>query len=140
VGRARDTVLIGAFLSRGDGRDRGDIAWIPWYPSGVMMERTRKQLMVISLSASLLLLASPALGDEYESQSAGHPLRIVAYVLHPIGVTLDYLIFRPAHWIGSLGPLKTFFGHSDETPRISEPKRTSNPRNPDGTRETSQTP
>jgi len=104
------------------------------------MERTRKQLLVISLSASLLLVASPALCDEYESQSAGHPLRIAAYVLHPVGVVLDFLIFRPAHWIGSQGPLKTFFGHDDATPHISSPTRPSNPRNPDGTRETSQTP
>ena len=96
--------------------------------------------MVIVLLASLLLVASPAVSDEYEPQSAGHPLRIAAYVLHPVGVALDYLVFRPAHWIGSKGPLKTIFGHEDETPRISEPRRPSNPRNPDGTRETSQTP
>jgi hypothetical protein len=96
--------------------------------------------MVIGLLASLLLVASPAVSDEYEPRSAGHPLRIAAYVLHPVGVALDYLIFRPAHWIGSKGPLKTIFGHRDESPRISEPKQLSNPRNPDGTRETSQTP
>ena len=96
--------------------------------------------MVIVLLASLLLVASPAVSDEYEPQSAGHPLRIAAYVLHPVGVALDYLVFRPAHWIGSKGPLKTIFGHEDATPRISEPRRLSNPRNPDGTRETSPTP
>jgi hypothetical protein len=104
-----------------------------------MMEHTRKRLTVLVLLAGLLLVASPAMSDEYEPHSAGHPLRIAAYVLHPVGVALDYLIFRPAHWIGSKGPLKTIFGHEDETPRISEPKRLSNPRNPDGTRETSPT-
>jgi hypothetical protein len=105
-----------------------------------MMEHTRKRLTVIALLASLLLVASPALSDEYEPKTAGHPLRIAAYVLHPVGMALDYLIFRPAHWIGSKGPMKAIFGHENETPRISEPGRLSNPRNPDGTRETSQTP
>jgi hypothetical protein len=104
------------------------------------MERSRKRLVVMVLSASLLLVASPAVGDDYERHSAGHPLRIAGYVLHPVGVALDYLIFRPAHWIGSKGPLKAIFGHEDETPKISEPKRLSNPRNPDGTREASETP
>ena len=47
-------------------------------------------------------------------QYAGHPLRIVAYVLHPVGVLFDYLIFRPAHWIGSKEPMKTIFGHTDD--------------------------
>jgi hypothetical protein len=105
-----------------------------------MIKRTRKRLVAMALAASLLLVASPAVSDDYERHSAGHPLRIAAYVLHPVGVALDYLIFRPAHWIGSKGPLKVLFGHEDETPRISEPKRLSNPRNPDGTREPSQTP
>jgi hypothetical protein len=67
----------------------------------------------------LLLAAAPALADEYDSDSAGHPLRIAAYVLHPVGVALEWLIFRPAHWIGSKEPLATIFGHEDETPTIS---------------------
>lgn len=96
--------------------------------------------MAMALVASLLLVASPAVSDDYEPHSAGHPLRIAAYVLHPVGVALDYLFFRPVHWIGSKGPLKVLFGHEDETPRISEPNRLSNPRNPDGTREPTQTP
>ena len=96
--------------------------------------------MSIALMAGFLLVAPPALSDDYEPQSAGHPLRIAAYVLHPVGVALDYLIFRPAHWIGSKGPLKTIFGHEDERPRISEPQRLSNPPNPDGTRQTTPKP
>jgi hypothetical protein len=103
-----------------------------------MMERMRKPFASIGLALGLLLLAPPALADDYESQSAGHPLRIAAYVLHPVGVALDWLIFRPAHWIGSKGPMKHIFGHEDATPRISEPKRPSNPPNPDGIRESAE--
>jgi len=100
-----------------------------------MREHTRRTLASIALVLGLLVLAPPALADDYEPQSAGHPLRIAAYVLHPVGVALDYLIFRPAHWIGSKGPMKQIFGHEDATPRISEPTRPSNPPNPDGIRE-----
>jgi hypothetical protein len=42
----------------------------------------------------------------------------VAYVLHPIGVGLDYLLFRPAHWAVSLPGIRTIFGHDiDEQPQ-----------------------
>ena len=46
----------------------------------------------------------------YEPDRAGHPLRVIAYALHPVGVILDYVIFRPAYWIGSHEPLRTLFG------------------------------
>ena len=50
----------------------------------------------------------------YEPLRAGHPLRIIAYALHPIGVILDYAIFRPAYWIGSHEPIKTLVGQSED--------------------------
>jgi len=46
----------------------------------------------------------------YDSERAGNPVRIAAYALHPFGVLLDYLIFRPAWWIGQHEPFKTLFG------------------------------
>ena len=49
----------------------------------------------------------------YEPLRAGHPLRIVAYVLHPIGVILDYAIFRPAYWLGSHEPIRTLVGQTE---------------------------
>ena len=52
--------------------------------------------------------------EPYEPLRAGHPLRIVAYVLHPIGVILDYAIFRPAYWIGTHEPIRTLVGREDE--------------------------
>ena len=71
-----------------------------------------------SLAAALtvavaLTIALPALADDYDDQYSGHPLRIVAYVVHPIGVILDYLIFRPFHWVGSHEPFSTLFGHEE---------------------------
>ena len=78
-----------------------------------MIRHTRKSLAAAALASSLLFAAAPALGEEYDSQSSGHPLRIVAYLAHPVGVIIDTLIFRPAHWIVSFRPFTALFGHED---------------------------
>jgi hypothetical protein len=78
-----------------------------------MLRRTRKSLVAAALASSLLLAAAPALGDDHDSEDSGHPLRMVAYLVHPVGVIIDTLIFRPAHWIVSFEPFKTLFGHED---------------------------
>jgi hypothetical protein len=65
------------------------------------------------LVGALLGAAAPAAADEYDPHYAGHPLRVFAYIVHPFGVALDYMIFRPAHWIGMHEPWKTIFGHTD---------------------------
>ena len=77
-------------------------------------ERVRgvRRVLLATLVA-LLASSAAARADEYDPQRAGHPLRIVAYVLHPFGVAVDYLILRPAHWAGSHEPLRTIFGHTD---------------------------
>ncbi len=79
------------------------------------MPRRSSGLRRLLLASLFALLASPgvARADDYDPQHAGHPLRIVAYALHPIGVMVDYLILRPAHWVGSHEPLRTIFGHTD---------------------------
>lgn len=66
-------------------------------------------MIVLTIS----LLGSPAAADRYDEDEAGHPLRIVAYIVHPIGVILDYLILRPGHWFVSQEPMRTLFGHED---------------------------
>jgi hypothetical protein len=71
-----------------------------------------RRILFASLVA-LLASSGAARADDYDPKRAGHPLRIVAYVLHPIGVAVDYLILRPAHWAGSHEPLRTIFGHTD---------------------------
>jgi hypothetical protein len=71
-------------------------------------------LITIALSLTLWISsASLAQADSYDPTMSGHPLRIIAYVLHPVGVVLDYLIMRPAHWVGSQEPVKTLVGHED---------------------------
>jgi hypothetical protein len=61
---------------------------------------------------ALALTAAPARADEHDPQRAGHPLRILAYAVHPVGVIVDTLIFRPAHWVVHREPFRTLFGHT----------------------------
>jgi hypothetical protein len=79
-----------------------------------MHRACRKPLASALLALGLLGAAGPAAADEYDPQYTGHPLRVLAYVVHPVGVFFDYLLFRPAHWLGSKEPLKTIFGHTDD--------------------------
>jgi hypothetical protein len=80
-----------------------------------VIHRRSRSIAAAALVAAGLAWASPAAADEYDAQRAGHPLRIIAYVLHPIGVAFDYLLFRPAHWVGHQEPFKTVFGHRGES-------------------------
>ncbi len=78
--------------------------------------RRRGWVAALALSLSLVgasMSATPAAADEYDAADAGHPLRIIAYVLHPVGVVIEYVLLRPAHWIGSKEPFSTLFGHED---------------------------
>ena len=80
-----------------------------------MSERNpRARRLARGLAAVLALAAlgsTAARADEYDPQRAGHPARIIAYAAHPVGVILDLLIFRPAHWVGSQPGVARFFGH-----------------------------
>jgi hypothetical protein len=69
-----------------------------------------------SLVFGLLLVGAPgiAAADDYDSAMAGHPLRVIGYIVYPVGVLVDTLIFRPAHWIVSHEPIQSFFGHENE--------------------------
>jgi hypothetical protein len=68
--------------------------------------------LAAGLVAALFLAgATPVSADGYDAEYAGHPLRIAAYILHPIGVVLDVLIVRPAHFLVMHEPFKTLFGH-----------------------------
>jgi hypothetical protein len=51
--------------------------------------------------------------DTHDPTQAAHPLRIVAYGLHPVGVALDWIIVRPAVWVVRHEPFRTIFGYQD---------------------------
>ena len=71
-----------------------------------------RSLVVSALFVGLLFCwIGDARADEYDSEKAGHPLRILAYAAHPAGVFLEYVVFRPAHWFVHRGQLPEVFGH-----------------------------
>ena len=76
-----------------------------------MPRKPARRALALVTAIAALSLAVPAQADRYDPQKAGHPMRILAYIVHPVGVMLDMLIFRPAHWLGSKEPLATIFGH-----------------------------
>jgi len=87
--------------------------------SGTRSSRTRSKRrarnLVFAACAAVVLGSGPALADEdsYDPQRAGHPLRVIGYVMHPVGFALDWLVFRPAHWIGNFQPFRAVFGRTD---------------------------
>lgn len=74
----------------------------------------KRLLASIALGAVLLgpVRAFAVPGDEYDD-SQSHPLRVAAYIIHPVGVGLEYLIFRPIHMLVSANPTtEKIFGHT----------------------------
>ncbi|MEW6440928.1 MAG: hypothetical protein AB1640_08330 [bacterium] len=80
----------------------------------VKLGRTRTSfLLLLGCFLCSLWLAAPgasAAEAKFDSQEAGHPLRIAAYVLHPIGVLIEYAVMRPAYHAVQQEPLATIFG------------------------------
>ena len=75
--------------------------------------RTRVVLVWIAFALAAIPAGAGTSTSDYKSEEAGHPLRIAAYLLHPVGVVIDTLILRPAYWLGSHEPIKTLVGNTD---------------------------
>jgi len=71
--------------------------------------KTARSLAALAL---VVALASPALAVDRYDDGQAHPLRLVAYVLHPIGYLGEWLITRPFHRLVSQEDLEPVFGHT----------------------------
>ena len=73
-----------------------------------------KRTIACMFLVAVLALCGSALafpGDEYDD-SETHPLRTAAYLLNPVGVGLEYAVYRPFHWLVSLNDTtEEIFGH-----------------------------
>lgn len=69
------------------------------------MKRTISVALVLALA-----LPTAVTAGEYQPHRAGHPVRIAAYILHPIGYTLDRLIFHPIWMLGQQPVVAEIFG------------------------------
>lgn len=70
----------------------------------------RKAINVL-LAAALLAVVVPASAHRYHRLDDGHPLRIIAHIVHPVGIALEYGIMRPIHYIVSQPDADIIFGH-----------------------------
>ena len=63
-------------------------------------------LIVFALAVPKVVLAV----DDYDD-SQSHPLRIVAYIVHPAGFAAKWLVAWPLHYLFSRPGLDKVFGH-----------------------------
>lgn len=76
-------------------------------------------LFFVVTCAPRAVLAAP---DEYDD-SQSNPLRIAAYLLHPVGWLAEWTLFRPFHYlVSATEPQEAFFGHHPHPPAIAEPQ------------------
>ncbi len=72
--------------------------------------RLWKSMVTVGLGVLLLAGSARAGYDDYDDYTDSHPLRIVAYALHPIGYTIEWLALRPLHAVLSQPELQPIFG------------------------------
>ncbi len=84
----------------------------------------RSQIPLIAVALCLTIGVKPGLAapDEYDD-SQSHPLRVVAYLLHPIGWLTEWIVYRPFHFlVSATPPQEAFFGHHPHPPVLGEPQ------------------
>jgi outer membrane protein OmpA-like peptidoglycan-associated protein len=86
------------------------------------MPMTRSFLAALVLISALGTKTAFAAADEYDD-SQSNPLRIAAYLMHPVGWLAEWIVFRPFHFIVSATePQEAFFGHRPHPPILEEPQ------------------
>ena len=72
----------------------------------------RKSVFAVT-AACVLTLPLSAHSGEYDDFEDSHPLRIIAYPVHAVGYTLEWLLTRPIHALVSQPDLVPVFGHQE---------------------------
>ena len=86
------------------------------------MKKYRLALYILSVGLALAARPVFAATDEYDD-SQSHPLRIVAYLLHPAAFIVEWTVFRPFHYlVSATEPQEALFGHTPHPPVLSEPQ------------------
>ena len=70
----------------------------------------KRSLLGLTLGC-VLLAAAPARAHDAYDDSQSHPLRILAYAIHPVGFALEWLVTRPIHFAVSNPNTERVFGH-----------------------------
>jgi len=78
--------------------------------------------VALYLGAALVAWPLSSRADEYDD-SQSHPLRVVAYALHPWGMLVEWVLARPFHALVSATPeLEYIYGHRPHPPIFVEPQ------------------
>src|SRR5262245_53770176 len=80
------------------------------------------RFVATGLLCAFAYCSQPALAawDEYDD-SQSNPLRVAAYLIHPIGWLAEWTIFRPFHMlVSATRPQEAFFGHQPHPPLLAE--------------------
>jgi hypothetical protein len=80
--------------------------------------------ILAAILLSLVLFPAAARAGTYDARKAGHPLRIAAYAVHPVGYALDRLLFHPVWWVGQHQPFRSIFGVERRYERAKPSKET----------------
>jgi outer membrane protein OmpA-like peptidoglycan-associated protein len=84
------------------------------------MNSPRLFLSGLIFAATLTSQPASAAWDEYDD-SQSHPLRITAYLLHPVGWLTEWMVMRPFHiLVSATKPQEAFFGHRPHPPLLAE--------------------
>jgi outer membrane protein OmpA-like peptidoglycan-associated protein len=86
------------------------------------MKRSKLIVLTVLISLALATKTGFAAPDEYD-ESQSNPLRVAAYLVHPIGVIAEWLLFRPFHYLVSATEQnEKLFGHRPHPPLLAEPQ------------------
>jgi outer membrane protein OmpA-like peptidoglycan-associated protein len=86
------------------------------------MKHPRLIAITFAVWFALGLKPASAAPDEYDD-SQSHPLRIVAYLIHPAAWLVEQVVFRPFHFLVSANePMEAIFGHQPHPPVLAEPQ------------------
>jgi outer membrane protein OmpA-like peptidoglycan-associated protein len=86
------------------------------------MKNPRLLVIAVFFFGALASKSAIAGPDQYDD-SQSNPLRIAAYLLHPVGWLAEWTIFRPFHYIVSATePHEAFFGHHPHPPVLEDPE------------------
>ena len=72
----------------------------------------KKGLFLAAIVAMLFAIPAKSQAHSYDPDDSDHPLRLIAYVLNPIGVAVQDFVLRPIHRFVSGSPGRAYwFGH-----------------------------
>ncbi len=83
------------------------------------MKRLLAAMLIIAALALPAAAAQPV--DEYDD-SQSNPFRVAAYLLYPVGYALEWIIFRPMHWVVAQPNLVNVFGHESHQDYVVGPE------------------